>query len=225
MLWAGAIALRAGLDPALRFRVLPTEHFVIHFHQGEERLAQRLAVIAEETWRALAQPLGVTPPARTRVVLADQTELFNGYATPVPYNTVVLYAVTPSGAGSDFKAAVVATFAMGTAVGDFAATTMRLGYLASAVVFAALITVPALGYRFGHWNAIGCFWTAYVLTRPLGASVADWLGKPHSASGLGLGSGQVALVCGILITVLVAWLTVTRRDVQVDPGAAASAAA
>jgi uncharacterized membrane-anchored protein len=116
-----------------------------------------------------------------------------------------------------YWAAVVATFAMGTAVGDFVATTLHLGYLASAVIFAVLIAVPALGYRFGGWNAIGCFWTAYVLTRPLGASVADWLGKPPSASGLGIGSGWVALVCGVLIAALVGWLTVTRRDVQSAP--------
>lgn len=102
LVWAGASPSAQVFDPALRFRVLSTPHFVIHFHQGEDWLAQRLAVIAEDTWRALARPLGVTPPARTRVVLADQTELFNGYATPVPYNTVVLYAVTPSGSGSDF---------------------------------------------------------------------------------------------------------------------------
>ena len=80
-------------DPALRFRTLPTEHFVIYFHQGEERLAQRLAAIAEETWRALERPLGVTPPRLTHVVLADQTELANGYATPLPYDTIVIYTV------------------------------------------------------------------------------------------------------------------------------------
>ena len=96
---AGAASL---FDPLLRFRVLATEHFVIHFHQGEDRLAQRLAVIAEETWIALERPLGLAPPRKTRVVLADQTELFNGYATPVPYNTVVMYAVTPSGSSSAF---------------------------------------------------------------------------------------------------------------------------
>ena len=89
-------------DPALRFRALPTEHFVIYFHQGEDRLARRLAAIAEETWRALEQPFGITPPRRTRVVLADQTELFNGYATPLPYDTIVIYAVAPSGSGLDF---------------------------------------------------------------------------------------------------------------------------
>jgi hypothetical protein len=71
---------------------------VIYFHQGEDRLAQRLAVIAEETWRALQQPLAVAPPRRTHVVLADQTDLANGYATPLPYDTIVLYTVWPPGA-------------------------------------------------------------------------------------------------------------------------------
>ena len=106
------LALLAGLaspsgaatlfDPALRFRMLPTEHFVIYFHQGEDRIAQRLARIAEDTWRALRRPLDVTPPRRTQVVLADQTELANGYATPLPYNTIVLYTVAPSGFRFDF---------------------------------------------------------------------------------------------------------------------------
>ena len=86
-------------DPALRFRTLTTEHFVIYFHQGEAALASRLAVIAEDTWRALQRPLGVVP-SRTHVVLADQTEFANGYATPLPRNTIVIYAVWP--AGSDY---------------------------------------------------------------------------------------------------------------------------
>jgi hypothetical protein len=88
-------------DPALRFRVLPTEHFNIYFHQGEERMARRLASIAEETWRTVQRPLGVVPPRRTHVVLADQTELANGYATPLPYDTIVIFPVWPS--GSDFE--------------------------------------------------------------------------------------------------------------------------
>ena len=96
---AAAVSL---FDPLLKFRALPTEHFVIYFHQGEDRLAQRLAVIAEETWRALQRPLAITPPRRTRVVLADQTEIFNGYATPLPYDTILIYTVAPSGSGLDF---------------------------------------------------------------------------------------------------------------------------
>jgi hypothetical protein len=88
-------------DPALRFRRIPTEHFVIHFHQGTEPLARRLAAIAEEAWVAVQRPLGVRrPPPLTHVVLVDQSELANGSATPLPYNTVVVTTAWP--AGSEF---------------------------------------------------------------------------------------------------------------------------
>jgi hypothetical protein len=104
-LLVSALALPAAaaslFDPALRFRTLATEHFIIYFHQGQERTARRLGPIAEETWRTLQRPLGVTPPRRTHVVLADQTELANGYATPLPYDTIVIFPVWPS--PSDFE--------------------------------------------------------------------------------------------------------------------------
>src|SRR5262249_37511953 len=89
-------------DSALRFRVLPTEHFFIYFHQGEERMARRTAAIAKDTWHRLQRPLGVQPPPVTHVVLADQSEFANGYATPVPYNTIVIYTAWPSGSEFDF---------------------------------------------------------------------------------------------------------------------------
>jgi uncharacterized membrane-anchored protein len=113
-----------------------------------------------------------------------------------------------------YWAAVVATFAMGTAVGDLTAITFHLGYFRSLVLFAAVITVPAAGYRWLSWNPILSFWVAYVLTRPIGASFADWVGKPASASGLGWGDGRVSLVLTLVIACLVAFLSVTRRDVQ-----------
>jgi len=97
LLWAAAANAGSLFDPALRFRQLRTEHFVIYFHQGEERLAQRLGPIAEETWQLLRPRFSVSPPGLTRVILADQTELWNGYATPVPRDTIVIYAVWPSG--------------------------------------------------------------------------------------------------------------------------------
>jgi uncharacterized membrane-anchored protein len=117
--------------------------------------------------------------------------------------------------------AVAATFAMGTALGDFTATTLHLGYLASGVLFAAVIAIPAFGYWVLRWNAIFSFWFAYVATRPLGASFADWRGKPKCVCGLGLGDGPVALALAIVIFVLVAFLAVTHRDVQgaTAPGA------
>ena len=110
-----------------------------------------------------------------------------------------------------YWAAVVATFAMGTALGDFTAYTLGLGYFPSAVLFAAVIAVPAIGFRWFHWNAVFSFWFAYVITRPLGASIADGLGKPKTDSRLGLGQGFVMLLFGGLIVVLVGYLTVTEK--------------
>jgi uncharacterized membrane-anchored protein len=110
--------------------------------------------------------------------------------------------------------AVVATFALGTAAGDLAATTLHLGYLLSAVLFAIVILVPAVGWQRFGWNGVFAFWFAYVVTRPLGASVADWLGKPVADGGVGIGSGLVALVFAIAIAAFVVYLSVTRRDVQ-----------
>jgi len=113
-----------------------------------------------------------------------------------------------------YWASVVATFAMGTAVGDLTAITFHLGYLDSGFVFVGLILVPAIGYRWLHWNAVFSFWFAYVVTRPLGASFADWMGKPKIVGGLGWGDGNVALALTVIIFCLVAFLAITRADVQ-----------
>lgn len=113
-----------------------------------------------------------------------------------------------------YWATVVATFALGTAAGDMTATTLRLGYFDSGVLFAVLFALPALGYRFLGLNEIFAFWFAYIVTRPLGASFADWLGRPASFGGVGLGTGPVSLVLAIIIAALVAYLTVTHKDVQ-----------
>jgi uncharacterized membrane-anchored protein len=116
-----------------------------------------------------------------------------------------------------YWAAVVATFAMGTALGDLTATTFHLGYGWSIVLFAGIILIPAFGFRWFHWNAILSFWFAYVVTRPVGASVADWAGKPKALSGLGHGDGTVALILAAVIVVLVAFLAITKADVQAHP--------
>lgn len=102
-----------------------------------------------------------------------------------------------------YWAAVIATFATGTALGDFTAVTIGLGYLASIGLFVVLILVPIAGYRFLHWNGVFSFWFAYVLTRPLGASIADWLGKPVAEGGVGVGSGWVALGFLVVMAVVV----------------------
>jgi uncharacterized membrane-anchored protein len=113
-----------------------------------------------------------------------------------------------------YWAAVVATFAMGTALGDFTAYTLQLGYFTSAILFAVILVVPALGYKWLGWNAVFSFWFAYIVTRPFGASIADALGKPKNVSGLGFGAGWVALVLGALILGMVSYLAITGADVQ-----------
>ncbi|MGH9130010.1 MAG: COG4705 family protein [Acidimicrobiales bacterium] len=113
-----------------------------------------------------------------------------------------------------YWAAVIATFALGTAFGDMTAYTLHLGYLRSGLIFAGVIVIPAIGYWRFRLNPILAFWSAYVVTRPLGASFADWLGKPTSVSGLGLGAGRVSLGLTIVIFFLVAHLAISRKDVQ-----------
>jgi uncharacterized membrane-anchored protein len=113
-----------------------------------------------------------------------------------------------------YWAAVVTTFALGTAVGDVTAITLGLGYPGSALLFGVLIAIPAVGYWRFHLNPIMAFWSAYVLTRPFGASVADWLGKSTDSGGLGLGAGYVSLILLLCIAILVAYLAVTGRDIQ-----------
>ncbi|MCW2884105.1 MAG: putative rane-anchored protein [Streptosporangiaceae bacterium] len=116
-----------------------------------------------------------------------------------------------------YWATVMATFALGTAAGDMTATTMHLGYFSSGVMFAVLIAVPALAYwRFGL-NAIFAFWFAYIVTRPVGASFADWVGVSHKRSGLGLGTGRVSLVLAVVIIGFVGYLAVSRKDITHEP--------
>ena len=115
-----------------------------------------------------------------------------------------------------YWATVITTFALGTAAGDMTATTMHLGYVASGVLFTVLIALVAVAYwRFGV-NEILAFWSAYIVTRPLGASFADWAGRDQSASGLGLGTGWVSLVLMSVIIVLVGYLSVTHKDITLE---------
>jgi uncharacterized membrane-anchored protein len=133
--------------------------------------------------------------------------------------TLSIHSIDTARREAFYWAAVVATFAMGTAVGDLTAVTFHLGYFFSLVLFAAVITIPAIGYRWLNWNPVLSFWFAYVVTRPLGASFADWVGKAPSVSGLGWGDGRVSLALTLLIVCLVAYLAITRRDVQRHPAA------
>ena len=111
--------------------------------------------------------------------------------------------------------AVLATFALGTAWGDLMAFTLNLGFLTAGILFAVVIAIPALGHRFAGMGSVLAFWFAYVITRPLGASFADWMGFPATPHGaLGWGHGAVSLMFTALIAVGVLHLTVSRVDVE-----------
>src|ERR1700729_4586645 len=98
--------------------------------------------------------------------------------------TLSIHSITTRRREGYYWAAVLATFALGTAAGDLTATSLNLGFFPSVLLFAVVISIPAIGWwRFGM-GSILAFWFAYVVTRPLGASVADWLSKPE---GVGLG--------------------------------------
>jgi uncharacterized membrane-anchored protein len=120
-----------------------------------------------------------------------------------------------------YWAAVMATFALGTAAGDMTAVTLHLGYLASGVLFAVVVAVPAVAHRWFGLNAILAFWFAYVATRPLGASFADWMGVSTARGGLNLGAGTVSLALVILIVGLVVYMKVnaTGEDIGSRHGA------
>jgi uncharacterized membrane-anchored protein len=126
--------------------------------------------------------------------------------------TLDIHSVTRGRREVFYWITVLATFALGTAAGDLTAFTLHLGYWASAVLYGILIAIPGLAWWRLRLNPVVAFWSAYVLTRPLGASIADGLGKPARLSGLGLGDDVVALVAAVAIVVLVAWMG--RRQVS-----------
>lgn len=126
--------------------------------------------------------------------------------------TLSIHSITTTGRELFYWAAVLAAFAMGTALGDLAAYTLNLGFLSAGILFAVLFALPGLAFYTLRITPILAFWAAYVMTRPLGASFADWTGKSRTAGGLSIGDGPVAAVLALLIIAGVAYLTTSRSD-------------
>jgi len=111
-----------------------------------------------------------------------------------------------------YWAAVLFTFALGTAAGDLMAESFALGYATAGIIFGALIGAAALAHYVFGANTVLTFWIAYILTRPFGASFGDLLSQPLANGGLGLGTAMTSQVFLAVILALVTFLTVTRRD-------------
>ena len=107
---------------------------------------------------------------------------------------------------------VLFTFALGTAAGDLLAEKIAIGYWKSALIFGGAIAVIYLLHRVFRLNAILAFWLAYVLTRPFGASIGDYLSQPTADGGRGLGTTITSVIFLVAIASTVAFLTVTKRD-------------
>jgi uncharacterized membrane-anchored protein len=138
--------------------------------------------------------------------------------------TLSIHSITTRRREALYWATVITTFALGTAAGDMTATSFGWGYLGSGIAFGIAIAIVGIAHplimrsiapasRARETVPVFTFWLAYVLTRPLGASFADWFGKPPIKTGLGYGDGTVALIMTVLIVLFVALLAVTRVDV------------
>ncbi len=139
--------------------------------------------------------------------------------------TLSIHSITTPRREMFYWLTVVTTFALGTAAGDMAAFTLTLGFLDAGIVFAVLIALVAvLHYAAKGWfsehhehmtrNAVLAFWYAYILTRPLGASFADWFGKSPTIGGLDWGDGTVSLILTVLLVGFVWYLSATKLDVE-----------
>jgi uncharacterized membrane-anchored protein len=107
---------------------------------------------------------------------------------------------------------ILFTFALGTAAGDLFAEKIALGYFTSLMIFAGLVAVVGVAYRLRVLNGVAAFWATYVLTRPLGASLGDFLSQPKNASGEGLGTTTTSLIFLAAILSFVTFLAVTKID-------------
>jgi uncharacterized membrane-anchored protein len=128
--------------------------------------------------------------------------------------TLSIHSITTQRREAYYWATVFATFALGTALGDFTATSLNLGYLDSGILFAIVILIPAVArWQFGL-NGVAAFWMSYIVTRPLGASFADYISKPKNLTGLNFGDGPTAIVFAVAVFVLVTYLALARPDIQ-----------
>jgi uncharacterized membrane-anchored protein len=128
-------------------------------------------------------------------------------------HTLSIHTIVTPRREAFYWAAILFTFALGTSAGDLVAEEFSLGYWVSAVIFAGLIGAIAVAwYRTPRVNAVLSFWAAYILTRPLGASIGDYLSQPHRHGGLGFGTTKTSALFVAVILALVAYLTTSKRD-------------
>jgi uncharacterized membrane-anchored protein len=127
--------------------------------------------------------------------------------------TLSVHTIVTSKRESFYWLAILFTFALGTSAGDFLSEQLEFGYLTALGIFAGAIFVVTILHFGLRMNAILSFWLAYILTRPLGASIGDYLASPTEEGGLGLGTNLTSFIFLGTILALVVFLAITKRDV------------
>ena len=128
--------------------------------------------------------------------------------------TLSVHAIRTPRREAFYWLAILVTFALGTAAGDLVGERLAVGYLLSAVLFGAVIAATWAGHRAGLLGPVLAFWIAYVLTRPLGASIGDLLSQDRGHGGLGLGTTGTSAVFLLAILATVGWWTRSHADVE-----------
>lgn len=126
--------------------------------------------------------------------------------------TLSIHSIITSKREGFYWLAILFTFALGTAAGDLVSEDAGLGYLLSGLIVAAIIAVIAVAHLKYGLDAVLAFWLAYILTRPLGASIGDFLSQPKADGGLGLGTTGTSALFLLTILGLVSYLTITKKD-------------
>ncbi|HEX3979020.1 MAG TPA: hypothetical protein VHW96_22310 [Solirubrobacteraceae bacterium] len=152
-------------------------------------------------------PYSVTTPLFAAIVAATFLVWYRSEGT------LSIHSINTRRREAFYWTAVLGTFALGTAAGDLTAYSLNLGFWTSALLFAVVFALPAIAWWRFDLNPIVAFWAAYVVTRPLGASFADGFSKPTNG-GLSLGDGAVSAIALVVFIGLVAYVTITKRDVQ-----------
>jgi uncharacterized membrane-anchored protein len=180
-----------------------------------------LSVVGTLITDNLTDNLGVSLQTTTIVFSLALAAVFAAWY--IVEKTLSIHSIVTARRETFYWLAILFTFALGTASGDLVAEKFEIGYLNSLFLFAGAIAVIAiahyvmraiLGMEHRHFsrNAVLAFWLAYILTRPLGASIGDYLSQAQSDGGLGLGTTATSAIFLVAILSLVVYLTITRRD-------------
>ena len=203
---AGAVGI-FGLAFALWLQFRSPEYRAVVYWFAVMMVAVFGTMAADGIHDGASIPYSVTTPVFAAIVAAT---FFVWYRTE---GTLSIHSINTRRREAFYWTAVLGTFALGTAAGDLTAYSLNLGFWTSALLFAVIFAIPGLAWWRLNLNPIIAFWAAYVVTRPLGASLADGFSK-HTNGGLGWGDGVVSAITLVVFIALVAYVTVSKRDVQ-----------